>query len=84
MAHRQITVRLGEVADEFMAQYRAGLRAYVFTGCDMQVAATNPGVGDVHCYPAGTGFGHGDRSDGYDSAAFPHQRMLLGHDLDPH
>jgi hypothetical protein len=83
LAHRQIAVRLGKVANELMPESRAGLSTNVFTVCDVQVAAANPGVRDVHRHPPGAGFGHGDRSDGYDSAAFPHQRVLFSHDLDP-
>jgi hypothetical protein len=83
LAHRQITVGLGQVADEFMAQYRAGLSAYVFTGCDMQVAATNPRVRDVYCHPARMGFRHRNGPDGHDIAAFPDQRVLLRHGIGP-
>ena len=52
LAYRQIAVRLCQVADEFMAEDRAGLSTDVFTGGDMQVAAANPRVRDVDCDPA--------------------------------
>jgi hypothetical protein len=35
MAHRQIAVRLGEVADEFMAQDDSRLSTVVFAVCDV-------------------------------------------------
>src|SRR4029453_18903784 len=69
MAHRQIAVRLGQAADEFMPEDESGLSTAVFAVCDVQVAAANPGVRDVHRYPAGAGLGHGDRPDRHDSAA---------------
>jgi hypothetical protein len=79
MTHRQIPVRLGQAADEFMPEDDSGLSTVVFAVCDVQVAAANPGVRDVDAYPAGAGLGHGDRPDGDDSAAFPDQRVLLSH-----
>jgi hypothetical protein len=79
LAHRQIAVRLGQVADELMPKDLPGLSTNVFTGSDVQVAAADPGVCDVHRDPTGRGFGHGDRPDGHHGAAFPYECVLLRH-----
>ena len=67
------------MADELMPEDLPRLSTNVFTGSDVQVAAADPGVGDVHCDPTGTGFGHCDRPDGHHSAAFPYECVLLRH-----
>jgi hypothetical protein len=79
MTTRQVSVRFGEVADEFMSKDDAGLGTAVLTGGDMQIAAADSRVGDVDSYPARAGFRHWNWPDGHDVTAFPHQRVLLSH-----
>ena len=54
-----------------------------FTRGDVQIAATDPGVRDVHGQPARARLGHRGSSDANDTAAFPHQRILLSHRIGP-
>jgi hypothetical protein len=83
MTRWQISVRFGQAANELVAEDDAGLSADMLASGDMEVAAADSRVRDVNRYPSRPGFRDWYRPDGDDSAAFPDQRVLLGHLLRP-
>ena len=67
----------------FMPEHLTRLGTDMLTGSDVQIAATDSGVRDVHRHPARTGLGNRNSPYGDDLLAFPDKRILLMHDPSP-